>query len=320
MQLKPATITLIVSIFLASLQAATAEQPPEKDKQANENKASEDIFLRVKRDRRGDPIAMDTSTVRFEATDGSGVVVDLIGAVHVGDAEYYSKLNQQFAKYEALLYELVAPEGTVIPKGGGGGSRHPIGSMQQGMKSMLELAYQLEEVDYTKPNFVHADMSPEEFAKSMEDRGESFLQMMFRMMGQAMAVQAKEPAGSSDAKILMALFSRDRSLQLKRIMSEQFEDLEASMSILQGPDGSTLITERNRKAFEVLKKEIKAGKKKIGVFYGAGHLPDMAKRLEKDFKLQRTSVNWVTAWNMSGTKSNKSNSKPRAPKKTRLAQ
>src|SRR5436190_1054916 len=83
-----------------------------------------------------------------------------------------------------------AAEGTRIPKDGrreSGGN--PVSALQLGMKSMLELEFQLERVDYTKENFVHADMSPEEFAKSMSERGESFLQMFFRMMNQGMAAQ-----------------------------------------------------------------------------------------------------------------------------------
>ena len=45
------------------------------------------------------------------------VVVDLIGAVHVGEKAYYEALNKQFEDYDAVLYELVAPEGTRVPKG-----------------------------------------------------------------------------------------------------------------------------------------------------------------------------------------------------------
>ena len=48
-----------------------------------------------------------------------------------------------------------------------------------------------------------------------------------------------------------------------------------------GEDGSAIITDRNKKALVVLKKEIADGKKKIGIFYGAGHLSDMDKRLRQ---------------------------------------
>jgi hypothetical protein len=53
-------------------------------------------------------------------------------------------------------------------------------------------------------------------------------------------------------------------------------------------------------ALAVLRKQIAAGKRHLGVFYGAGHLPDMEKRLEKDFGLKRQSTLWLTAWDMTG--------------------
>ena len=65
---------------------------------------------------------------------------------------------------------------------------------------------------------------------------------------------------------------------------------------MSGPTGSTIITERNKRAFEVLGEQLKAGKKNVAVFYGAGHLPDMEKRLLGDFAMKRHSERWLTAW------------------------
>jgi hypothetical protein len=169
--------------------------------------------------------------------------------------------------------------------------------MQSGMKNMLELEHQLNAVDYTAKNFVHADMSPTEFARSMQDRDESFLKMFFRMMGQGMAMQGQEGA-MSDTELLAALFSKDRALTMKRTFADQFALIGGSIAALEGPEGSTLITERNKKALEVLKKEIDAGKTKLGIFYGAGHLGDMEDRLVRDFGLRRDSEQWVEAWNL----------------------
>ena len=64
-----------------------------------------------------------------------------------------------------VLYELVAPEGTKIPKGGGEGSGSFVSTMQKAMKDLLQLEFQLEIVDYTRKNLVHADMSPEQFSR-----------------------------------------------------------------------------------------------------------------------------------------------------------
>jgi hypothetical protein len=284
--------------------AKPAAEKPASEKEDNA-KSDEPRFIRVRRNDKKQPVAMETSIVRYvpQGDDRPGVTVDLVGAVHIADKAYYDELNKRFADYEVVLYELVAPEGTKIPKEGRkGGNAHPIGAMQNGMSSLLDLVHQLDCVDYTKDNFVHADMSPEEFNKSMADRGESFMQMFLRLMGQGMAQQAaaaeKGSGGTSDLDLLVALFSRDRAIKLKLVMAEQFENMEAQMLLFDGPNGSTIITERNKKAFEVLDKQLKAGKKKIAVFYGAGHLPDMEKRLSSDFFLKRDDESWLTAWSL----------------------
>jgi hypothetical protein len=304
-------LALLAASWLLVGRLAYAEEPPapgadQKAPAAAETgdakkDAAQPQFVRVRRDDKGQPLAMETAIVRYvAAADGNaGVVVDLIGAVHVGDKSYYDELNKLFESYDVLLYELVAPEGTKIPKDGRKGpSAHPIGAMQDGMSAILELQHQLDSIDYTKANFVHADMSPEEFAKSMEQRGESFMQLFFRMMGQGMAQNASKGGGPSDLEMLVALFSKDRALKLKIMMAEQFNQIDGALAVLDGPEGSTILTERNKKCFEVLDKQLKDGKKKIGVFYGAAHLPDMERRLLADHGLKRDTEQWLAAWNL----------------------
>jgi len=287
------SLTLVISGVTFAQEVPPEPKPPQPE-------AAKRQYLRVSRDDQKQLVSMDTAIVRFvpQAGHKGPKYVDLIGAVHVGEGAYYQKLNEVFEKYDAVLYELVAPEGTRIPKNSKRkGAVTAIGSAQQGMKSMLELEYQLEKIDYTKKNLVHADMSPEEFAKSMEAKDESFSKMFWRMLGQGMA-QQQQGKGTSDVNLLIALFSSNRALRLKRIMAQQFEDLEGQMVAIDGPDGSTIISERNKKCFEVLSREIEAGKKRIAIFYGAGHLADMEERLIRDFHMRRKSTRWLEAWKL----------------------
>ena len=128
-----------------------------------------------------------------------------MGAIHVGDKRYYDELNAHFKQYDALLYELVAPDGSVVTRGRGTSNRHPVGMLQNGMKQMLELEHQLEQIDYTKPNFVHADMSPDQFAESMRNRGESFLQLYFRLIGQSIGHQSRQANKGQTKRPLVAM-------------------------------------------------------------------------------------------------------------------
>jgi hypothetical protein len=301
-------------LWLAALSAwigsvtcgvVAAEQPADGD---NEPIISEaDLgrdWVRLQRDEKGDVLAMQTAIVRYTAAasnpDESPAEVDLIGAVHVGDAAYFRQLNTHFRQYDALLYELVAPEGTVVERGRGTSNAHPIGLLQNGIKRFLELDHQLEQIDYTRPNFVHADMSPQEFVRAMNERNESFLQMYFRLLGQAMAQQGGMAAEgeSFDVDLLSALFAKDRPRRLKIALAKQLADMESFMVSLGGEQGSVIITERNKKALDVLKGQLAAGKKRLGIFYGAGHLNDMDERLRKDFHLKPVAITWLTAWDL----------------------
>jgi hypothetical protein len=291
---------------LAQRRAATVPATKSDETPAAEVKDIGHDWVRMKYDSKGEPIAMQTAVVRYTvkmtAKNGrtTSVSVDLIGAVHIADVSYYRGLNQRFKQYDALLYELVAPQGTVVPLGRGTSNTHPIGAMQNLAKDMLELDHQLEYVDYTKSNFVHADMSPAEFQKAMTDRNESFLQMYFKLMGAAMAEQSKMAAKgeSNDLDLFTALFATDRARRLKIILARQLSEMESLMVSFGGEEGSAIITERNKKALDVLKVQMAGGKKHIGIFYGAGHLNDMDKHLRADFHLQPESITWLTAWNL----------------------
>jgi hypothetical protein len=280
-------------------QPGKALTPEEADKLGSD-------WVRLSYDDKGKLLGMQTAIVRYvpakqEAdSQKAPLEVDLVGAIHVADADYYRELNRRFKHYDALLYELVAPDGTVVPLGRGTSNTNPLGAMQNGMKNMLELDHQLEKIDYTQPNFVHADLSPKQIQQAMKDRGEGFLQMYFEMLGESMAAQSAMAAKgeSLDFDVFSALFAKDRALRLKTALARQLANVESVLTGFGGENGSVLITERNKAALRVLRKEIKDGKRQIGIFYGAGHLADMDKRLRQEFGLKPVEITWLTAWNL----------------------
>ena len=281
-------------------KAQKTEQKPDQEQQ----------FMRLSRDSGRRPLALEAAIVTYAPRAGARTspTVDLIAALHVADKAYYDQLNERFSKYDVVLYELVAPEGTRIPKGARPDNKHPITALQTFMTKVLNLQYQLECIDYTKPNLVHADMSPEQLAEAMQKRGESVMKILLRMMGYAMAREGFGDDADS-ARLLIALFDKNRSLALKRIMAEQFQDMEGSIAAIEGPKGSALISDRNGVALKVLRKQIAAGKKKIAIFYGAGHMPDFDRRLRGQFGLTPTDTRWLVAWDLKGE------AKTPAPKK-----
>ncbi len=253
-------------------------------------------FLRVTKE--GKKLqSMQTAVVTYsDPNKPDSPKVTLIGAVHIAESEYYSRLNGLFKQYDALLFEMVMNPADGIPDPKERGVS-PVSTIQVGMKDALGLTFQLDEVDYKAKNFVHADMTPDEFFKSMKRRNEGVMQILFRSLGAGIAMQSK--GKSSDVGMLMAAVGDDPQKGLRRAMAEQMVDMDGQMAALSGNDGkSTLITERNAKAFEVLDQQIRKGKKNLGIFYGAGHLKDMHQRLTEEYGLKPEKVEYLDAWSL----------------------
>ena len=298
----PAAVLAISALSPAAraqdvVASKAVKEPEKKADEKADKKADELKFVRVTKDDKKKPLALQTAVVTYksDSKETEGVEVTLIGAVHIAEKAYFADLNEQFKNYDALLYEMVAPPNAVPEPQERGAS--PVSSVQVGMKDMLELSFQLDEIDYKAKNFVHADMTPEEMFESMNKRKESVFKMMLRSIGSGLAQQGS--GQSSDLDVISAMMSDDRALALRRAMAAQFEKMDGQMAAIEGDDGrSTLITERNAKAFEVLREQIKAGKKKIAIFYGAGHLEDMNQRLIDDFRMQPVETKWMDAWDL----------------------
>jgi hypothetical protein len=247
--------------------------------------------------REGDGGHLDTAITTYTK---DGVTLVLFGAVHIADAAAYAKLNDRFTQCDVLLYELVAPPDTRPDKNRDRDGFNPLSMLQNGLKNSMELTFQLDEIDYQAKNFVHADMSPAEFARSMEERGESLLSIMFDMMMSGMHAQAEKaekdaaegkPQPSVD--LVKAFRSGEGRHTLRMAFATQLEDIETMMA---GGKASTLLEGRNEKCLEVLERELKAGRKTIGIYYGAAHFPHMEQRLVGDLGFKKTGHEWLLAW------------------------
>ncbi|MCO6429238.1 MAG: hypothetical protein J5J00_00120, partial [Deltaproteobacteria bacterium] len=111
-------------------------------------------------------------------------------------------------------------------------------------------------------------------------------------------LQKKSPQLSTEVALMQMLLDPNQKVSLRTMVAQQFEDMDVITQIIDGEDGSTIISERNKVALDVLRKELAKGKKRIGIFYGAGHMPDLERRLKSDFKLSCKKLEWVTAWNL----------------------
>jgi hypothetical protein len=289
-----------LSLLLAAPLLAEPPASPKTDK------TTASTYIRIQRDKKDQPVALETATVRFVPTAGDGkLVVDLIGVVHVGDQPYYEKLNKQLEQYDVLLYELVAPPGTRIPRGGRRDSDNPIAMIQQLAKTVLDLELQTEKIDYTRKNFVHADLSPEQMAEAIRKRGDDGLTLFLSVAADLLRQQnLQEMKGKAPAKkgpdldLFSLLVDPNASVKLKRVLADQLAALESPEGSLGPTITRILVADRNQAALKVFQKELAQGKKKIGILYGAAHMPDFEKRLREDFGLKRAGEQWLTAWDL----------------------
>jgi hypothetical protein len=243
---------------------------------------------------------LDTADAVY--TNGNGVTIHLVAAVHIGEKAYYDELSKEFEGYDAVLYELIKPKDSAAPGGDGAGERSQsmISEFQVFLKQMLNLDFQLDDIDYTKPNFVHADLDKETFEKMEADRGESIwtlmLQQALNSLGNPPATQPGADDDSTQEMIRMVC-RPDGERQFKLTLARDMSDMESISIGLNGPGGTVILTERNKAAIAALTQTLAAGKTNIAIFYGAAHMPDLSDRLAQ-MGFTPVKTDWHMAWDL----------------------
>jgi len=271
----------------------------------------------------------DTQTVqlqialrKFIPSHSRGPAVWLASVMHVGEPEYYHALQRFLDGQTVVLYEGIntgahphhvheaaapatpAPPPAATPEDAKGGY-----SMQSTLAQSLGLVFQLEAIDYDRTNFLNSDLSIAQIQRIMAGNrpapgpgqkgggngsfdtllqimdGSSFLGSIFKI---GMQIIAASPQMQAVAKLTMI---------------EAIGRLKGDMSDVQGlpPDWKqlikVLIQARNQNLMADLKAELKkvprAGS--IAVFYGAGHMDDLEKRVTGDLHYQPADETWLTA-------------------------
>lgn len=322
---------LALAICVFALGAIVGAPPTLAQNGAN----GEELWFRVLR-MGGAPVTMQTSVVRYTglyvADDGAQreVTVDLIGAVHIAEREYYDELNRIFQDYETVVYELVSDSDAVGDDVNDEKSKskkltigaNPLGwisVMQQLFGSALDLTYQMDGIDYGADNLRRGDCSPEELIAQAIANGDVFAFLMKAVVETLFTTNASD----GDAMPLVLLCANDRQLAAKRLFAlelekssleelsretktldedEEYEEIEDddALNLLEEDRESAIIHFRNDKALEVVEEELDAGRTKIAVFYGAAHLPDLGAKLELYYDLERSDeIRWLDAWDMS---------------------
>ena len=237
---------------------------------------------------------LDTAIAHFKH---GAVQVDLVAAIHIADVHYYKQLQRKLDAYPRLLFELVAADGQQFARTGVH-SESGLSGVQLWLRDKLGLSFQLQEIDYKRTNFVHADLSPDELMTHLKSHWVDTLGMLLRWMlsDAARSTNADGSIRFGGLELFGALApGADRNLAIKRMLARELSE----MGDLTGANAASdaLIARRNEAAIATLQAQLATGVKKLGIFYGGAHMPDMQRRLEA-LGFARTGTDWLVAWDM----------------------
>ncbi|HEU4778712.1 MAG TPA: hypothetical protein VFS58_02400 [Steroidobacteraceae bacterium] len=234
----------------------------------------------------------------------TGQTADLIGVVHIADAAYYQQLNERFDSYDSVLFELVGDPEALTQNAPQRQAQQSTGSgvslIQQAASKHLDLAFQLDAIDYSKKNMVHADATREEFARMEQERGENVLTLFVSAMQAQMSSGNRMAMRELDTfALIRILMSPDSAMEFKKALAKTFDQMESITAAMEGPKGSAILSGRNEVVLNKVR-EVLANKKqrRIAVFYGGAHMPGIESRLIKDLNAKAAGEEWLTAWEM----------------------
>jgi hypothetical protein len=295
--------------------------------------ARELAFVRSQ-ERENQVSVLETLSAEFRPANGSGPSVWLIGVAHLGTREYFQAVQQRLEAHHVVLFEGVGGEN--LQKGAVPDTSE---GLQGQLAKALGLAFQLDVIDYQRPHFVSADLTPEALNEAIEKRAsaaaapaqsdagkneiaspgdactpvEAAPKVDSAMFQQLMGALKGEGEMAGQMKAMAALIGgtpemrETTKLMLIEALGQAGELIEvakaASPEIKDLFD--VLITERNAEVIRQLLKRLQVlpPNQSIAVFYGAAHMDEIAKRLTTDLGYVPATRHWDAAFSADGTKS-----------------
>jgi len=267
-------------------------------------------FLRVARPRTN-ITELQVAVRQFVPAGRSQPVVWLAGVSHVGESNYYARLQKLLDAQELVLFEGVTDRASrAAGRKVFDTSKEELGSLQNTMAESLGLAFQLGAIDYERPNFRNSDLTIEQIAQLISKEApaggkpsktaQEFQKMLEMMQGDSL-IGALVSAG-------MKLIGTNPKLQalMKLAMIEVLGRFKGDMSQFEGlpPEWKRLIEILLRARNDVVLKDLqvelqkRAPAKTIAIFYGAAHMEDLQRRLTRELHYRPAGEQWFPAFSV----------------------
>ena len=220
--------------------------------------------------------------------------LDLVGVIHIADSGYYQKLNTLFESYDTVFFEMVANKSALKAlrsrdnkaPNKKGENLSELNKMYSLYQTLMDLSLQTKEIDYSKKNFIHADMTETQFHKAQKNAGETLSTFI---MG----------ADIDLSKVDQGIMTRAMMTGESNILKTELIELLASADNSFESDGqeSVLLGARNDTCLSIVNDNLQKNKElqNVAIFYGAAHLPDFHNKLIAQGWVLKTQ-DWLTAW------------------------
>ena len=242
----------------------------------------------------------------------SDPVVRLVGVTHLGSAGYYDRLQALLDGEPLVLFEGVGARDKAFMA-----TREKGYSLQPALAKALGLRFQLESIDYSADRFVNSDLTMEQLAGVMR-RGEAGAgpgggPAGELGVGDLMAVMDGSSWAGLMARFGVAFIEASPKLRatVRLVLIETLGAVEGDPSQAEGMPPQmrglmeVLIRERNAAVIGDLRRVIERGRSSrrarlasVAVFYGAGHLPDLERRMREELGYRTGPEEWFTAFDV----------------------
>ena len=248
-------------------------------------------YLRYQAPRDEQAGSLQTGTSRWYHQP-SKTTLFLVGVLHIGELPYYRHLQAGLDSCDLVLFEGIGKgDADQDPSEEQLASMDLLLRMQIAMKDALDLTFQKDGVEYERGFWRNADMDYPSMQARMKELGTGLPtdNPLLRTILNA-ALRFLDPTQV-----------RKHPKVVQNLRRQMAPALAMADEIMQGPAfaklGQVIITERNAVVMGMVEQELETGAKgrRIALFYGAGHLPDFTRRLQKAAWVYEGSA-WHAAW------------------------
>ncbi len=249
---------------------------------------------------------------KFIPAHGKGPAVWMTGVSHIGESNYFTRVQQHLDEQTLVLFEGIGPSAGEEPHSRAAadpdriqdpaGRKSKLSSLQSSLASSLGLVFQLEAIDYDRAHFQSSDLSVEELRALMAEAGagENFEELLQTMQGGSWL--------DGILQITLRFLGTNPKLQglSKLILVEVLGQIDGDPANLAGVPPhfkqllEVLIARRNDKVMGDLEVELRRARRRdsISIFYGSGHMPDLETRMRKQLNYRPVDQIWFSAFSV----------------------